>query len=97
VEKGRARSEVRSEHRLHFDSLETLLKALTPARWALLMRLRAKGSMSIRGLARELGRDYKNLHTDVQRLKEIGLVERGENDNVEAPWDTVEARLQLAA
>jgi predicted transcriptional regulator len=53
--------------------------------------------MRIRALARELPRDYKNVHTNVQRLKEIGLVERGEDDNVEVPWDTVEARLQLAA
>jgi predicted transcriptional regulator len=70
-----------SEHRLHFENLETLLKTLTSARWALLKTLRAKGPMSIRALARELGRGYKNVHTDVQRLKEIGLIERGEDDN----------------
>jgi predicted transcriptional regulator len=86
-----------SEHWLHFENLEILLKTLTPARWTLLKTLRTKGPMSIRALARELSRDYKNVHTDVQRLKEIGLVERGEDDDVEVPWDTVEARLQLAA
>jgi predicted transcriptional regulator len=53
--------------------------------------------MSICALARELSRDYKNVHTDLQRLKEIGLVERGEDDNVVVPWDTVEVGLQLAA
>jgi predicted transcriptional regulator len=48
-------------------------------------------------LTEGLGRDYENVHTDVQRLKEIGLVERAEDDNVEMPWDAVEAKLRLAA
>jgi predicted transcriptional regulator len=49
-----------------------------------------------RALAEEPTRDYKNVHTDVQRLKEIGLVERSEDDNVEVPWGTIEASLHLA-
>jgi hypothetical protein len=30
-------------------------------------------------------------------MKNIGLVERTEDNKVEVPWDIVEARLQLAA
>ena len=52
--------------------------------------------MSIRALAIDLGRDYKNVHTDVRRLENIGLVQRTKNDRFKVPWDIVEARLLLA-
>ena len=53
--------------------------------------------MSIRALAKNLGRDYKNVHTDVQRLIDIGLIGRAKNDKIYVPWDIVEAHLLLAA
>jgi predicted transcriptional regulator len=82
---------------LHFENLEVLLKILTPGRWALLKKLHANGPMSIRALAKDLGRDYKNVHTDVRRLENISLIERTKNDRIKVPWDIVEARLLLAA
>ncbi len=88
---------VGTEYRLNFENLETLLKALTAARWAVLKTLRKKGPMSIRALSKELGRDYKNVHTDVKRLVFFGLIERTEKNEVEVPWDIVEAQLSLAA
>jgi predicted transcriptional regulator len=88
---------MKAEHRLYFESLETLLKTLTQGRWVLLKTLRTKGPMSVRGLAKELGRDYKNVHTDVRLLEEVGLVGRTKDEKVEVPWDTVEAQLRLAA
>src|SRR5438094_7270889 len=44
--------------------LPLLLRTLTPARWDLLDRLRDAGPISIYQLAKRLGRDYKNVHTD---------------------------------
>jgi predicted transcriptional regulator len=88
---------VQEKHRLHFENLEVLLKILTPGRWVLLKKLHANGPMSIRALAKDLGRDYKNVHTDVRRLENISLIERTKNDRIKVPWDIVEARLLLAA
>ncbi|MCP4666080.1 MAG: MarR family transcriptional regulator [Deltaproteobacteria bacterium] len=85
------------EQWLYFENLETLLKTLTRGRWVLLKKLRKNGPMSVRALANELARDYKNVHTDVKRLEHIGLIGRTKNDKVEVPWDLVEARLRLAA
>src|SRR3989338_3068969 len=65
-----------AEVRLTFESLPVLLSNLTPARWMLLEQLRRAGPLSINELARRLGRHYKNVHTDVSRLIEIGLIER---------------------
>jgi predicted transcriptional regulator len=86
-----------AEHRLYFEDLETLIKALTSARWALLKALRSNGPMSIRSLANQLGRDYKNVHTDVRRLEQLGLIQHTIDEKVEVPWDVVEAQLKLAA
>jgi len=88
---------VQEKNRLHFENIELLLKTLTPGRWTLLKRLHANGPMSIRALAKDLGRDYKNVYTDVQRLENIGLIGRAKNGKINVPWDIVEARLLLAA
>ena len=88
---------VQEKNRLHFEDIEVLLKTLTPGRWALLKSLHATGPMSIRGLAKDLGRDYKNVYTDVRCLENIGLIGRTKNDRIKVPWDIVEARLLLAA
>jgi predicted transcriptional regulator len=88
---------VEPEERLLFENLETLLKTLTTGRWKLLKTLRTKGPMSVRALAIEQGRDYKNVHRDVQQLESIGLIGRSPDNKVEVPWDIVEARLKLAA
>jgi predicted transcriptional regulator len=88
---------VQEKNWLHFENLEVLLKTLTPGRWALLKKLYVNGPMSIRALANDLRRDYKNVHTDVRRLENIGLIGRTKNDKIKVPWDIVEARLLLAA
>jgi predicted transcriptional regulator len=88
---------VKAIQQLNFENLEMLLRTLTSGRWLLLKTLRANGPMSIRALAKALGRDYKNVHTDVRRLEQIGLIARTQDDKVHVPWDIVEARLSLAA
>ena len=75
---------------LSLEDLPLLLATLTPARWSLLDRLRADGPLSIYQLAKRLGRDYKNVHTDVTALASIGLIER-DGGKVSVPWDIVRA------
>ena len=80
-------------HVLTLEDLPRLLATLTPARWALLARLRESGPLTIYELAKRLARDYKNVHTDVSRLMELALVERGGDGRVSVPWDAVRAEL----
>lgn len=87
----------RPEIRLSFEDLPTLLKNLTPARWTLLEALKRKGPLSINELARRLERNYKNVHTDVSRLIELGLIERRADQRVAVVWDIVTAEMRLAA
>ena len=87
----------RAQLRLTFESLPALLKSLTPARWALLERLKREGPLSINELARRMERHYKNVHTDVIRLIDFGLIERQSDQRVAVTWDVVAAEMRLAA
>jgi predicted transcriptional regulator len=80
---------------LTLEDLPALLKTLSPARCQLLEALRASGGVSIYELARRLGRDYKNVHTDVTQLAALGLIERGAHNRVTVPWDLLRAELVL--
>jgi predicted transcriptional regulator len=80
---------------LSLQNLPLVLRTLTPARWSLLERLKAAGPLSIYELAKRLQRDYKNVHTDVTRLAQLGLIERDAEGAVAVPWDVVRAELQL--
>ena len=84
------------EH-LYFPDLETLLQHLTPRRMALLKTLHTIGPVSVRALSKELGRDYKNVHTDVQLLERTGLVTRKKDRRVLVPWKRIIAEFRLAA
>ncbi len=91
---GRTRT---AEVRLTFESLSVLLRNLTPARWTLLEAVKRSGPMSINELARLLARNYKNVHTDVTRLAELGLIQRLADQRIAVAWDTISAEMRLAA
>ena len=76
------------EH-LYFPDLETLLRTLTSQRLALLKTLHAVGPVSIRALAKALERDYKNVHTDVQALRHVGLVTRQRDGCLLVTWTRI--------
>ncbi len=80
---------------LSLEDLPLLLKTLTPARWQLVERLKKEGAVSIYELAKRLGRNYKNVHTDVSQLIELGLIQRTGKTEVGVGWDVVRAELRL--
>jgi predicted transcriptional regulator len=84
---------------LAFESMEALLKVLTPNRWALLRRLRSTGPSSVRALAGSLGRDYRGVHADVAALLDVGLIEKRMDGKVVVPWSriTAEMTIEMAA
>jgi len=55
---------------------------LTEKRWAIVRACQGKGELSVRELARAVGRDVKRVHEDVMTLAELGLVERTESGGV---------------
>ena len=88
---------VDAEIHLNFEDLSMLLAIITPRRLDILKTLRQQGPMSIRALATNLARDYKNVHSDTRALKEVGLLELTESGTLQAPWDVIDAHLSLVA
>ncbi len=75
---------------------DSLFAELTPARLDLLGTLRRVGPCSVYALAKSADRNYSNVHTDVSRLEEPGLVERSDDGSVSVPFESVEIRVSLA-
>ncbi|MBI1867971.1 MAG: MarR family transcriptional regulator [Methylocystis sp.] len=80
---------------ISFESMEGLLKVLTPNRWRLLRALRNRGPLSVRALARSLDRDYRGAHADVALLIDAGLIERNEQGAIFVPWTRITAEMAV--
>lgn len=77
-----------------FVSWPALMSVLTEKRLEILRHLRQHPTASIRALARELGRDFKNVHSDLATLAAAGLV-----SEIEGEWrvevDEIQATIRL--
>jgi len=51
----------------------------------------------VRALSKQLGRDYKNVHTDAIALENVGLIQRSEEGLLVVPWDVIDAHVRLVA
>jgi predicted transcriptional regulator len=91
-----SRRGVSPDFRLSFESARTLFSELTPARVDLLDTLRRVGPCSVYALAKAAERNYSNVHSDISRLEELGLVERNGDSQVSVPFESVEILVPLA-
>ena len=66
---------VKEESGVYFENLATFRRALTEKRLEMLHVIKKKRPSSIYALAKTLGRNIKNVTTDLEYLREIGLVE----------------------
>ena len=84
-------------NRLYFENEKTLFSTLSPKRMELLKFLRQNLNMSIRKLASNLGRDYKNTYDDVKHLISLDLIKKNRDGQLYVPWDDIIIELNLAA
>lgn len=84
-----------ADYHLSFESARALFSELTPARIDLLEALRRCGPCSVYALAKDVKRNYSNVHTDIGKLEEHGLVKRTPEDMVFVPFESVEIHLAL--
>ncbi len=97
--KARARAAMsgkRQGERVSFASPELMFSILTPRRWEIIRSLASTPPMSIRSLARRLGRDVKGVHGDVHALLTSGVL-RKEDDGISFPYDTVRVEFSMRA
>jgi predicted transcriptional regulator len=77
-----------------FASPELLWKTLTAKRWEILRAMAGEEAMSIREVARRVGRDVKAVHGDVTALLAAGVLDRTEH-GVAFPYDAVHVDFTL--
>lgn len=78
--------------RLAFGSLRELFSAITEKRLELIRYVATNEVVNVRRLAQALGRDYKNVYTDVHELLELGLLARDEQGALISPFDEIVIR-----
>jgi predicted transcriptional regulator len=81
---------------MSFESPASLFRLLTPARWSVLEELQRTGPSSLRGLARQLGRDASAVHRDVAALAERGLIEKDADGQLFVPYGRIHTEFDLA-
>jgi predicted transcriptional regulator len=86
-----------AETELSFTDGAQMLSTLSEKRMELLVFLHQHGPMNIKQLAKQLKRDYSNVHGDVTLLLRLGLLERNKNQQVLVPWDELAIELPLSA
>ncbi len=92
---GRARAgEKVCEDHITFETWEALASVMTTKRFEMLRHLHRQPEASIAALARNLKRDYKRVHEDVEALTDAGLIERGDA-GLRAEYDEIRTRIAL--
>ena len=88
------RGEAFRERHLAFESWDTLARVLTGKRMELLRYVRRNKVGSVRALAKALGRDYSNVHADVQALTAAGLLDATDG-GLQADYDAIETKIAI--
>ncbi|HLY07151.1 MAG TPA: hypothetical protein VKR31_15505 [Rhizomicrobium sp.] len=88
------RGETFHERHIAFESWDALARVMTGKRMELLHYVRRHKVTSVRALAKALGRDYSNVHADVQALTAAGLVDTADG-GVQADYDVIETRIAI--
>ncbi len=88
------RGETFHERHLAFESWDALTRVLTGKRMELLRYVHRHKVPSVRALAKALGRDYSNVHADVQALTAAGLLDATDG-GVHADYDAIETKIAI--
>jgi len=86
--------------RVDFLSFDLLHKVITPKRWAILEAMAGQGAMTMREVARRVGRDFKGVHADIHALIMAGLLNWqtiGTESGVSFPYEAVHLDVTMAA
>jgi predicted transcriptional regulator len=88
------RGEDQGNH-ISFASVDLLWQSLTKKRWEILQVMTGEGALSIREVARRVGRDVKAVHSDVTGLLQAGVIDRTAA-GVVFPYDEVHVAFTLS-
>lgn len=86
-----------AEARISFSSPDLIWKVMTGKRWELLQSIAGMEPLSVRGVARQVDRDVKAVHGDIQALIQAGILQRTEDGLISFPYDSVHVDFMLKA
>lgn len=75
--------------RLDFDSLDAAWRLLTAKRRDILRAMAGRGPVSIRAIARCVGRDVHAVHSDARALHLAGVIDRAADGRMVLPYDII--------
>ncbi|MGH7068727.1 MAG: transcriptional regulator [Acetobacteraceae bacterium] len=89
----------KAEHaaRLDFMNLDDAWKLLSDKRRAVMHAMAGAGPLSIREIARRVGRDVRAVHSDVRLLHHAGVVDRTDDGRMILPYKTIKFDFTLEA
>ncbi|WP_420962870.1 MarR family transcriptional regulator [Brucella sp. IR073] len=80
----------------NFESYDDMHQTLSPSRLTILTTLAGQGPLSIREVARRVGRDIQAVHRDVTMLIKIGMIDRTDK-GVEFPYTRIHFEYDVEA
>ena len=82
---------------LSFPSWELMHRVLAPKRLEIVRVMAGQGPLSIREIARRVGRDFKGVHSDVDALLKSGVIDKAPTGGVEFPYDRLHFEFEIEA
>ena len=83
--------------RISFATPELLWRVLTAKRWEILKTMAGQGPLTLREVARRLGRDVKGVHGDVHALLNAGLLDKTPQRRIVFPFDAIRVEFTVRA
>jgi predicted transcriptional regulator len=83
--------------RISFVSYDLLHKVLAPSRMAIIRIMSGAGPLSIREVARRVGRDFKGVHSDVKALLLSGVIDKAADGKVVFPYDGIHFDFRISS
>jgi predicted transcriptional regulator len=87
---------IEAEHSINFASYDSMHKVLAPSRLAIVRAVAGQGALSIREVARRVGRDVQAVHRDITTLINAGVIDRTA-DGVEFPYEKIHFEYEVSA
>jgi predicted transcriptional regulator len=82
---------------ISFASVDLLWKVLAPNRLAIVKTLTGSEPLSLREIARRVGRDVKGVHGDVKMLLSVGVLNKTEAGKIAFEYDAIHVDFMLQA
>ncbi|MGH7086647.1 MAG: hypothetical protein ACREFN_16850 [Acetobacteraceae bacterium] len=83
--------------RLDFPDISDAWKVLSDKRRTIIQVMAGQGPLSIREIARRVGRDVRAVHSDVRLLQYAGVLDKTEDGRMILPYKTIKFEFTVEA